>query len=67
MGLGEDLGQGWGERAIPHSVPCAWELPKAEQRQLNPKNPAQASKPNKIHPKRICGYFSTTGVKTHTV
>lgn len=37
VGLGEDLGRG--VSAIPHSIPCAWELPKAEQRELNPKNP----------------------------
>lgn len=39
VGLGEDLGRGRGVSAIPHSIPCAWELPKAEQRELNPKNP----------------------------
>lgn len=37
VGLGEDLGQAWGVSAIPHSIPCAWELPKGIKTQKNPK------------------------------
>lgn len=35
-GAGTGFGTGWAGSAIPHSIPSAWELPKAEQRELNP-------------------------------
>lgn len=63
-GAGRGSGTGLGCECNSPQIPCA--LPKAEQRELNPKNPTQTGKPNKIHSKRICGYFSTTGVKPQT-
>lgn len=64
VGLGEDLGQGWGVSAIPHSIPCAWELPKAEQRELNPiKAPPRPVNQAKPIPKEPVGISAQQELK----
>lgn len=62
----ERSGTGLGCECNSPQPPLRLGAPKGRTEAIKPKNPTQTSKPSKIHSKRICGCFSTTGVKTQT-
>lgn len=66
-GAGRGFGTGLGCECNSPQHPLCLGAPKGRTEGIKPhKSPTQASKPSKTHSKRICGYFSTTGVKTQT-